>query len=241
MRSLQGVFFVLAGALVVASGCSSAEKVDTPDERLEREVRCWEKAKENGDKTDGWPKKTEVEDVALIRHRFEALADLYPNHVPTLVANGIVAYDAHQPERAQQYLDRALSLQPVHPEAAILRARIASEEGDLPLAQRLLAEQIRATPDHSGLREAHASVFFEQGRLDEARGELDAAQKLGAPAWRVAFNLGLIEETAGHSALAIQFYKAASDGNPECDAARSRLRALEAVPPPPKSDSLHDR
>lgn len=223
---------VVLGTVLVLAGCSSAEKADRPDALLEEQVKAWEKYKDHDwEAVRALGKRTEVPDEDLLRHRFEELAEMFPRHVPTLVANGVVAYDAHLPERAQEYLDRALALAPVHPEAAVLRARIASEQGDLPFAKRLLDDQIRFTPDHAGLREADASVLFELGRLDEARAELDAAQRLGAPAWRVAFNAGLIEETAGRPGLAMKYYETALHGNEKCNAARSRLRALEAAPP----------
>jgi tetratricopeptide (TPR) repeat protein len=223
---------LLALALGLAcGGCSSAEKTDTPDDRLEALVHDWEAFKAHDwDASASVPKHTEVEDVNLLRHRFEMLSQMYPNHVPILVANGIVAYDCHMPERAAEYLDRALSMRPVHAEAAMLRARIASEEGDLPHAKKLLTEQIRFQPDHFGLREAKASVLFELGQLDEARVELDAASRLGAPAWRVQFNLGLIEEAAGRFDAAERCYAETVKERPEYDPARSRLRALEALP-----------
>ena len=53
----------------------------------------------------------------------------------------------------------------------MLRARIAAEEGNLPLARTLLAEQIRLTPNHSGLREQRAMVFTSTGSRERSQGQ----------------------------------------------------------------------
>ena len=65
--------------------------------------------------------------------------------------------------------------------------------------------------------------------LEGARAELVMAERLGAPADRVAFNLGLIEEGAGKTAEAIQSYEVALHHNPEFAQARSRLAGLQAL------------
>ena len=78
-----------------------------------------------------------------------------------------------------------------------LRARIALEEGNPSFALRLVEEQIRLRPDHSGLRELHASTLFMLRNYAEARSALEAARRLGAAEARVAYNLGLISEEEG--------------------------------------------
>jgi hypothetical protein len=70
--------------------------------------------------------------------------------------------------------------------------------------------------------------LFLDGKMAEARGELTMAGLLGAPRWRIAYHLGLIEEALGLGAEAGKFYAEALQGNPGWAPADSRLKALRA-------------
>jgi len=159
------------------------------------------------------------------------LAVICPGHAPTLMANAVIAYDEHRPQESQQYLDLILSQPRPFPDAAVLRAQIALEEGNVPFARRLVDQQIMLVPDHAGLHEVRAATFFVDRRLDDARAELTTAGALGAPRWRVAYHLGMIEELSGHADDAARLYIEALQGNPAFTAAESRLRALRAGAP----------
>jgi tetratricopeptide (TPR) repeat protein len=156
------------------------------------------------------------------------LAVVCPGHAPTLMANAVIAYDEHRPQDSQQYLDRILSQLRPYPDAAVLRAQIALEEGNVPFARRLVEQQLMLVPDHAGLHEVHAATFFVDRRLEDARAELTRAGALGAPRWRVAYHLGMIEELSGRPDQAARLYMEALQGNPAFTAADSRLRALRA-------------
>jgi len=156
------------------------------------------------------------------------LAVVCPGHAPTLMANAVIAYDEHRPQDSQQYLDQILSQPRPYPDAAVLRAQIALEEGNVPFARRLVEQEIMLVPDHAGLHEVRAATFFVDRRLDDARAELVRAGALGAPRWRVAYHLGMIEELSGHPDQAARLYMEALQGNPAFTAADSRLRALRA-------------
>jgi Tfp pilus assembly protein PilF len=160
----------------------------------------------------------------------ERLAFLCPSHAPTLVANAVLAYESHNPVKSQQFLDRVLSQSPALPDAAVLRAKLAIDEGNLPFARRFLAERITVSPDHAGLREVYGAALYLSGYLEDARRELMTARAMGAPAWRVAYHLGLVEEADGRPATAMAHYREAIEGNPNWQAARSRLNALGAQP-----------
>jgi hypothetical protein len=64
--------------------------------------------------------------------------------------------------------------------------------------------------------------------MPQAIDELSMAGALGAPAWRVAYHRGLIEEASGRLAQASRFYEEALQGNPGWPPAESRLKALRA-------------
>jgi Tfp pilus assembly protein PilF len=150
-----------------------------------------------------------------------------------LMANAVVSYDDHQAVQAQQFLDQILSQPGRYPDATVLRARIAIEEGNVPFARRLVEQQIRLVPDHAGLHETLGAAFYLEGRMLEATRELTTAGALGAPRWRVAYHLGLIEEAAGQFDAASRHYGEALAGNPSWPQAQSRFNALRARPATP--------
>jgi tetratricopeptide (TPR) repeat protein len=160
------------------------------------------------------------------------LAVVCQGHAPTLMANAVISYDHHRPEEAQQFLDQILSQSRPYPDAAVLRARIALEQGNVPYARRMLEQEIKLVPDHAGLHETYAAALFLDKRLDDARAELTRAGALGAPRWRTAYHLGVIEELSGRLDEAARLYMEALQGNPGFRPADSRLRALRAASPP---------
>ena len=163
-----------------------------------------------------------------LHQELQRLLVVCPNYPPTLIANAVVAYDDRDPIQSQEFLDQVLSLPGRYPDAAVLRARIAIEQGNVPFARRLLVQQIRLVPDHSGLHETLGAALYLDGRLPEATLELTTAQALGAPRWRVAYHLGLVEEAAGRFDEASRHYGEALEGNPEWAQARSRFNALRS-------------
>ena len=100
----------------------------------------------------------------------------------------------------------------------------------MPFALKFLAQQIRISMDHAGLREVYASALYLAKRLEEAKSELEIAAALGAPKWRIAYHRGLIEEATGHLAEAERNYEDALRERPGWKAADSRLKGLQALP-----------
>jgi Flp pilus assembly protein TadD len=76
------------------------------------------------------------------------------------------------------------------------------------------------------LRETYAAALYLTGQTEEARRELDVAADLGAPRWRIAYHLGLIEEASGQVENARRLYGEALAGNPGWAPAQSRLKGL---------------
>jgi Tfp pilus assembly protein PilF len=221
----------LAGLLLaLAAGCSTPfegyrEETRGADERLAELVARMDVQEERG----GAPgAEYDLVDSGRLLNELRRLNQDHPTHVPTLFALATKTYEAGQRERADAYLDQLFDLRPAHPEAGVLRARLALRDGNLSAARRVLEQQIRYTPDHAGLREAHGSVLYLGGELEPARLELERARRLGAPAWRVAFNLGLVEEAEGNVTLAMERYQVAMRLNESFQPAASRLAGLEA-------------
>lgn len=165
---------------------------------------------------------------ATLRRQAEEMSFLYPNHIPARFMAGLLAYEFDDPVRASQHFDQVLHVAVSHPDAAVLRSRIALDDGNTGYALHLLEEQIQLRPDHAGLREAQAAAWFMAGDTSQARASLDAAERLGSPGWRVAYNRGLLAEEDGDATSAIEQYRLAAGLAPYHQPSRYRLRALEA-------------
>jgi len=164
------------------------------------------------------------------RLEIDRLGENCPADQQGLLANAILAYDDRQLGKAQQYLDNLLSLPAPSPEAAVLRARVAIEEGNLPFAIRLLREQIRMNGDHAGLREVYASALFLTADYARADEELKAAEQLGSPVWRVEYGRGLIAEGAKDWVEARRHFEAAAKARPGWALPMARVRAIDVAP-----------
>lgn len=226
---MKRLSLLLVLAAVSFSACAHAphdrHRFGTPDERLASYL-----ARLDDDRTetiDSRDRRTIVDSGRLLTE-IERLAVEFPRHVPTLVTCGVLRFESGDLPRAQAYLDRALALDPVRPEAAVVRARIAMREGNLPFARRLLETRIDRAPQHAGLREALAAVLFLAGDYAGADRALATAANLGAPAWRTDYHRGLAAERAGRSSEAEQFYLRATLANQSFRPAEARLKALEA-------------
>jgi predicted Zn-dependent protease len=218
-------------ACLLIGGCATRsplvrQQCYNPDAQLANVLPAFEELRARG--CDEATVQAGPSECERMQREIERLAVVCPGHAPTLMANAVIAYDDRRPAEAQQMLDVVLSQPRAYPDAAVLRARIAIEEGNIPFARRLLTQQIRLVPDHAGLHETHAAALYLEGNLQESRTELTMASALGAPRWRVAYHLGLIEETSGRSDEATRLYQEAVTGNPGWEPAESRLKALRA-------------
>jgi tetratricopeptide (TPR) repeat protein len=217
----------LAVLLLALAGASCATNYSfghrdpncNPDERLEGLVAAYDECQQGCLKTGN----SLVFDCSSESLAIERLAVEFPRHVPTLMANAVIAYDKADLVQSRRYLDAVFSLTTSHPEAAILRCRAALDEGNIPLARRVIETQIAYTPNEPAVHEAHSSVLYMARDLDGASRAVAQAEALGAPAWRVSFNRGLIAEAAGRAADAQRLYQAALDQNPNFGPARARL------------------
>jgi Flp pilus assembly protein TadD len=149
--------------------------------------------------------------------------------VPTVLAAASLAFETGDAPAAQRSLDEVARLVPRDAGATVLRARIAVKEGNLRYARRLVEGEIRLVPDSPALRETLAGILYLQRHFAEARVALQAAARLGAPAWRIAYHLGLLDEAVGDAEAAARRYAEAVDLNPAWHPARARLEGLRAT------------
>jgi predicted Zn-dependent protease len=221
----------LGAAVVLTAACAMPQpplvrqQCYNPDAQLAAVLKAYEAVRAEGCNVDNVQRRAECD---RLRREIARLAVVCSTHAPTLMANAVIAYEEGQPAESQQLLDQILAQPRRNPDAAALRARIAIEEGNVPFARRLLEQQIKLAPDHAGLHETYAAALYLDGRLPDAREELRIAGSLGAPRWRIAYHLGLIEELSGRADEAGRLYAEALTGNPGWAPAESRLKALRA-------------
>lgn len=243
----RGTWIVLVAALGAGlGGCSFQSQYvynecPLPDQQF---LPLWEQWREARSKPGGCGMPEEGRFVCeALRREVERVAHICPTYVPGLMASAVIAYEDRQFALAQQYLDALFGLQKAHGPAAVLRGRIALEEGNIPFAVRFLAEQVTLSPKDAELREVYAAALFLADKLAEARQQLAIASDLGAPAWRIAYHVGLLEELSGNWRLALQHYEEAILARPGWEVAlarrdgmRAMTRAEEETAPPRNSE-----
>ena len=229
-RNHRALGLALTSALLLAGGCARAPGPATdPNLRLAEIVGAWRDQRAAGVACqDGFEPNRPVVDCRRLMKALDTLALEFPRHPGVLFAAASMAREEGTPEKAQSYLTALFAVRPMHPTAAVLRAQIAMEQGNLPFADRTLRDQILLAPDHPGLRETHASVAYLQNDWDAAQKRLRAAERLGAPDWRVAYHRGLIAEAQGRMDDARVHYLRSLDASPGFERARMRLAGIEA-------------
>lgn len=189
---LTGTLF---SAVAILEGCATgADRVGVydPNERLD-EVLVDYKANAGGDVNCHYMQQAPVDCEKMVQD-LEALSLEFPNHARTLLANAILQYQLGNMINSQYQLDQLLALPIKMPEAALLRSRIAMSEGNFALARTVISRQLQLVPDYPDLYEAQAASYYLEGRYDKALVAIHAADRLGAPAWRISYHLGLIYE-----------------------------------------------
>jgi len=223
---------VSLGLAVVALAVSCAHQPvasnGDPNVRLQVLLEEWQSTRNGGNACVSGGLAYPYIDCGRIQAAIERLALDFPTHPPILLANAVIAFETGQPEKSLDYLDAIGHQAGTSADAAVLRSRIAVQQGNLPFAERILLENTERQPDHAGLREALASIHYLSGDYGEARRALRIAERLGAPSWRTAYNRGLIAEAEGNDSAAIAHYRAALSERPGWSLAEARKRGLES-------------
>lgn len=227
-------------SLFAAASCATPSPlaVTSPDEELASLLRELENARDGELARGGEPRSTaRAATEGAVAAELRRLALAHPYHVPTLVALAATAYERRDLVQAQTMLDQALSHEPTHLQAVLLRARIAAELGNLPYARRKLKELLEISPDEPELHEAYAGVLYLAGDFEDAKVELDLAEHLEAEAlWRIEYHRGLIAEAEGREEDALESYRRCLDENPDFEPAARRDRWLRGHAAAAESD-----
>jgi predicted Zn-dependent protease len=234
MRLWHDIKLALAGAVLASAvGCEALapharNESGDPDERLRIELDMLERARARGPNNDVLIEQQQViVDSGDISNNILRLSLEFPYHVPTLLANAMLSYEQRESTTAEAFLDRVLRIEPMNADAGELRGRMALEEGNVPFALKTLKRHVDGTPDVSTLRETYAAALLYAGDFAEAEVQLDAAERLGSPLWRVRYHRGLVAERRGDAQAARASYESALADDPDFAAARSRLAGLD--------------
>ena len=209
-QAIARIAFSLAVLMLVTS-CTSLgryrDKDPDPNHRLNALLGSYESALEQGEAClELWMVDSATIDCSRILREVERLYTEYPRNPRILMTNAVMNYHLGEPEKAQFLLDELLAQHGAHPEAAILRAQIAIEEGNSRLARDLLERQIELAPNRPDLREALAAAYYVEGKYDTSRVMLGIAGRLGAPGWRLSYHHGLLCEAELQWEEACRFY-----------------------------------
>ncbi|WP_148862805.1 tetratricopeptide repeat protein [Marinobacter fonticola] len=217
-------------------GCSSnpshyTAKVTDPNREVDRILARYEMMRTAGESCHNEAShQSDWADCEGLLRRLSQLYSTFPANERVKFAAALLSYHAGKREQAGFLLDQILVNERPRPEAAILRARIALEEGNSRRARSLLESQIRQNPMHPSLHEIMAATHFADQEPSQAFRALALAERLGAPPWRVAYHRGLMFETAGNAPAACEQYVTAFSLKPEFVAPHGRLIALEHDP-----------
>ncbi|MBS7663992.1 hypothetical protein I0D00_18875 [Pseudomonas lalucatii] len=173
--------------------------------------------------TQGWSEPVDCE--GLLRETMQLYA-AFPHNERVIMLAAVLAHQSGRAAQAGYLLDQLLQGRKPRPEAAVLRSRIALEEGNLSLARTLLKQQLRLNPRHPQLYETLAAVQYLDRQYAGALHSLTLAERVGAPGWRAAYHRGLVYEEQNRRAAACQQYRLATAGNPQFLAPESRLVSL---------------
>ncbi|MBA6350287.1 M48 family metallopeptidase [Colwellia sp. BRX8-9] len=146
-----------------------------------------------------------IVDCFRFASELNALYLKYPNHKRIMMTSALVEFEIGNTNTSQQLLDLILSKRGAFPEAAILRSRIAMEEGNLTLARTIVKRQLSVTPYNPHLYELQAAYYYLEGKYTKALQAITSAERFMESDWRINYHRGIIYEAQQ------QWYKACKE------------------------------
>ncbi|BFN15154.1 tetratricopeptide repeat protein [Marinobacter sp. RI1] len=149
--------------------------------------------------------------VAL--RQINQLLEQAPNFQPAIILKGDLLYQTGQKREALNYLTTNTRRFPDNRQMGTLYGRMLINEGELQAAQDEFERLVKRYPDTPGLRLSHALVALENQQPALAREELTRLIEQGHHEDEASYYLGHIEEDAGNTDQAIEYYQSVQRGN----------------------------
>lgn len=145
--------------------------------------------------------------------RIDRLLTEQPDFIPAIVLKGDLLYQTGQTREALIYLTNNTRRYPASRQLGTLYGRILINEGELQAAQDEFERLTRRYPDTPGLRLSYALVALENQQSEVAREELTRLAEQGHHFDEANFYLGRLEEEAGNTLQAVDYYMSVEGGN----------------------------
>lgn len=170
-------------------------------------------------------------DCFRLASELSALYLKYPNHQRVIMASALVEFEIGNTGASQQLLDLILSKRGAYPEAAILRSRIAMEEGNLSLARAIITRQLNITPYEFNLYDLQAAYYYLEGKYSKALLSITSAERFMGNHWRIGYHRGIIYEAQKEWYKACKEYKGVLEVQPSNKLLNAKVLLLrEHVP-----------
>lgn len=141
---------------------------------------------------------------ARVDQSLAELASRHPQVARLWLARAELAEADNEKARALDFVQRARQLEPRFPPSILLEGRLLSVNGQHREARRLLARGSRDFPRERELRLTYLQVLLEQGRGEDARGELEDMTRVWPEDGDIAFSLAMLEWETGNAEAAEQ-------------------------------------
>lgn len=143
-------------------------------------------------------------------------SDTNPDAVEAYTRLGVAYLERDNLPRALNALDRALELNPRHPEALQALALVYQQQGESALANRYFQQALDAEPSFTRARNNYAAFLYQQAQFSKACEQLEMASRDAQYA-----NRSQLFTNLGQCYLAID----------EFDKARERLQRAQSIDP----------
>ncbi|SOB76502.1 Tetratricopeptide repeat-containing protein [Marinobacter sp. LV10R510-11A] len=145
-------------------------------------------------------------------NRLEPLLAAKPNFQPAIILRGDLLYQTDRVIEALEHLMVNTRRFPANRQMGTLYGRMLISENELQAAQDEFSRLAERYPDNPGIRLSHALVALENGELDLAKEELTQLTEQGHHTSEASYYLGRIEDQAGNTEQAIEYYQSVEQG-----------------------------
>ena len=160
---------------------------------------------------------------------YEQLATLKPRHADALNNIGATLCKLSRFNEAEDYLQRAIKLNRIFPEALFCLGVVQQWKGLYQEAERSLRRALKSKPSHADARSLLGLVLAFQGRLRDAEIQLGKALKIDPRNAEAMVGMGEVARMAGHFADADSWLRRALEINPRMPGAWAGLAMLRRM------------